>query len=226
MLENIVKQEILFGIMAVLLGIGVLAKLISSIAVRNMARAASDIHKSNHRLMKLIKAKFEHACMISDKVENVEAFVGKYIYEYKIGGMRIHTWRNIPKKTLWTIGAIGLFGIFESYRISGIGNLMMDYIQWTSLFMVFLFLLLLFNEDEIRMKAAQNYMVDYLENVCMNRYAKQNKNVELVPEAKEEVVQIEAQPEETEVIEKQILEEQRKNEQEIRIRAILEEFLA
>ena len=226
MLEHIVKQEILFGIMAILLGAGVLAKLVSSIVVRNMARAASDIHKSNHRLMKLIKAKFEHACMISGKVENVEAFVDKYIYEYKILGMRIHTWRNIPKKALWMIGTIGLLGIFESYRIGGISNLMMDYIQWTSLFMVFLFLLLLFNEEEIRMKASKNYMVDYLENVCMHRYAKQNKNVEPVPETKEEAVQTEAQPTETEEIGKQILEEQRKNEQEIRIRAILEEFLA
>ena len=81
MLEYVVKQEILFWSMAFLLGIGTMAKLVSAITTRKMVRAAGDIHKSNHRLMKLIKAKFEHACMISDKVQNVEAFVDKYIYE-------------------------------------------------------------------------------------------------------------------------------------------------
>jgi len=226
MLEYVVKQEILFWIMAFLLGIGTMAKIVSAITTRKMVRAAGDIHKSNHRLMKLVKAKFEHACMISDKVQNVEAFVDKYIYEYRVCGIRIHTWRNIPKKIMWIIGAFGLFGIFESYRIGGMSNLMMDYVQWTSLFLIFLFLFSLYNDEEMRIKAAKNYMIDYLENVCMHRYAKQNKGVEQEEERKEEEPTTEVQTAETEEIEEEILEEQRKSEQELRIRAILEEFLA
>jgi hypothetical protein len=226
MLEYVVKQEILFWVMAFLLGIGTMAKLVSAITTRKMVRAAGDIHKSNHRLMKLIKAKFEHACMISDKVQNVEAFVDKYIYEYRVCGMRIHTWRNMPKKIMWLIGVIGVFGIFESYRIGGKGNLMLDYVQWTSLFLIFLFLISVYNDEEMRIKAAKTYVIDYLENVCMHRYAKQNKSAEQEEEAVEEEPSAEVQNAETEEIEEEISEEQRKSEQELRIRAILEEFLA
>lgn len=54
--------------------------------------------KSNHPLMRLVRAKFEHACMISDTVENVGVFVDKYLYEYKVCGYdftRCAGWKKI-----------------------------------------------------------------------------------------------------------------------------------
>ena len=70
-------------------------------------------------------------------------------------------------------------------------------------------------------------MVEYLENVCIHRYAKMNHATEEVEETVEESA------EEEEKIEEVVAEpadtsedEQKKNEQEMRIRAILEEFLA
>ena len=241
MLQNIVKQEIIFYVMGVLLALGVLAKLISSFTVRKMVKAAGEIHKSNHKLMKLVKAKFEHASMISDKVQNVEAFVDKYIYEYKVFGIRLHTWGAIPKHVLWLIGILGVFAIFESYRMEGFGDLMMKYGQWTGLFVMFLFLLSFIAEEKSRLLATKNYMVEYLENVCIHRYAKMNKAVEATDnpgaeEVPQDVLQEESDaPEiqEADISEemelqaaKQMEEEKRKEEQEMRIRAILQEFLA
>lgn len=55
--------------------IGVLSKLIAHFTLRRMVKAASRMSKSNHKLMRLVRAKFEHASMVSDKVQNVEAFV-------------------------------------------------------------------------------------------------------------------------------------------------------
>lgn len=245
MLQNIVKQEVIFYVMGVLLALGVLAKLISSFTVRKMVKAAGEIQKSNHKLMKLVKAKFEHASMISDKVQNVEAFVEKYIYEYKVLGVRLNSWRAIPKHVLWMIGILGVFAIFESYRIAGFGDLMMKYIQWTGIFVMFLLLLYFIAEEKTRLQAAKNYMVEYLENVCIHRYAKLNKGAkaEEKPESQEisagETGALEVQepdtPKEMELqaaeemklqAAQEMDEEERRTEQETCIRAILQEFLA
>lgn len=233
MLETVVKQEIIFYAMGILMALGILAKLVSHFTVRRMVKAAGEIQKSNHKLMKLVKAKFEHASMISDKVQNVEAFVDKYIYEYKVFGVRLSGWRSFPKKVLWIISILGVFAIFESYRMDGVSDLMLQYVQWTGIYVLFLLLLSFVAEENSRLNAAKNYMVEYLENVCIHRYAKMNhatptEEVEEITVDKEEEIVQEVQESEAVSMEtaEAVQEEEKKNEQEMRIRAILEEFLA
>lgn len=232
MLETIVKQEIIFYAMGILMVFGIFAKLVSHFTVRRMVKAAGEIHKSNHRLMKLVKAKFEHASMISDKVQNVEAFVDKYIYEYKVFGVRLGSWSAFPKKMLWIIGILGVFAVFESYRMGGVSDLMLKYVQWTGIFGLFLTLLGFVAEERTRLDATKNYMVEYLENVCIHRYAKLNhaelneEQEEIVEESVQENEEREAKEEIGVEMAEVVEEEQKSNEQEMRIRAILEEFLA
>lgn len=233
MLETVVKQEIIFYAMGILMVLGIVAKLVSHFTVRKMVKAAGEIQKSNHRLMKLVKAKFEHASMISDKVQNVEAFVDKYIYEYKVFGMRLDGWRAFPKKVLWIISILGVFAIFESFRMGGASDLMLKYVQWTGIFVLFLLLLNFVAEENSRLSAAKNYMVEYLENVCIHRYAKMNHaaSSDETEEIKEDKVDETAQDvQESKAVSVEVSEaaedEEKKNEQEMRIRAILEEFLA
>ena len=227
MLETIVKNEIIFYAMGILMLLGVIAKIISHFTVRRMVKEAAEIQKSNHRLMKLVKAKFEHASMVSDKVQNVKAFVDKYIYEYRVLGVRLEGWRTFPKKVLWMIGILGTFAIFESYRMGGVSELMLQYVQWTGIFVLFLLLLGFLADENSRLAAAKNYMVEYLENVCIHRYAKMNqpKQAEEIAETEEPEI-VEEQQEEEIAKAEPVEEEQKRNEQEMRIRAILEEFLA
>lgn len=231
MLETMVRNGIFFYVMGGLMFLGVIAKLVSHFTTRKMVKEAGEIHKSNHKLLKLVKAKFEHASMISDRVQNVEAFVDKYIYEYRIMGIRLYAWRGFAKKILWVILAIGLFDIFESYRMDGFGELFLSSIRITGILVMVLFLLCFITEEQTRLQAAKNYMVEYLENVCVRRYEKQ---AEAMPEPEEEPVVVpEKEAEKDEDIEVQFSEileetpkEPEKTEQEMRIRAILEEFLA
>ena len=220
MLETIVKQEIIFYAMGILVILSIFAKMVSHFTVRKMVKAAGEIQKSNHRLMRLVKAKFEHASMVSDRVQNVEAFVNKYIYEYKTLGLRLHTWKVVPKRMLWVVSILGVFAVFESYRIEMFGELTVRYMQWTGIFVLLLLLLGFVVDEETHISAAKNYMVEYLENVCVNRYAKASQVVE---EPEPELMEAEDRSEE---IEKKLEEERKKSEQEMRIRAILEEFLA
>lgn len=227
MLETIVKQEIIFYVMGILMVLGILSNLVSHFTVRRMVKAASEIQKSNHKLMRLVKAKFEHASMISDKVQNVEAFVDKYIYEYKILGMRLSGWCSFSKKVLWMIGILGVFAIFESYRMEGVSDLMLQYVQWTGIFVMFLLLLGFVAEETSRLNAAKNYMVEYLENVCIHRYAKMNQTAEETSEDSSENKEEEKEVEEVSAEAAETLQNKQKtNEQQMRIRAILEEFLA
>ena len=226
MLETIVKQQFIFYVMGILMVLGIFAKLVSHFTVRRMVKAAGEIQKSNHRLMKLVKAKFEHASMISDKVQNVEAFVDKYIYEYKVLGVRLGGWQTFPKKMLWIISLLGVFAIFESFRMGGVSDLMLKYVQWTGIYVIFLLLLSFVAEEKSRMDAAKNYMVEYLENVCIHRYAKMNHAVPEPEPILEEVSEEEEKTEEVEVETAEAVQDEQKNEQEMRIRAILEEFLA
>ena len=227
MLETIVSKQIIFYAMGILMVLGILAKLVSHFTVRRMVKAAAEIHKSNHRLMKLVKAKFEHASMISDKVQNVGAFVDKYIYEYKVLGVRLVTWRAFPKKVLWLISILGVFGIFESYRLGGMNDLTLQYVQWTGIYVLFLLLLGFVADETLRLEAIKNYMVEYLENVCIHRYAKMNQSIQVIKTEEEDADEIpqEESTKEAEPIEEE-QSEQKKSDQEMRIRAILEEFLA
>lgn len=197
--------------MGVILIIAVLAKLISYVTVRRMVKAASEIQKSNHRFMKLIKAKFEHASMVSDRVNNVRAFVEKHLYEYRVLKIRLYTLRGFPEKAAWFIGIVGVANAAIFYQKEQLGEHTLLYIKWTSLFVLGILLVHFLLEEERRLAAAKNYIIEYLENVCVRRYEK----------LAEEVI-------EPEVVIPQMEEpkEREKTDQEIRIRAILEEFLA
>lgn len=241
--------EIIFYAMGIVLGISLLAKLISTITVRRMVKEAAEIQKSNHKLMKLIKAKFEHASLVSNRVQNVGAFVDKYLYEYKIFGIRLNTWRNIPKKGIFIILILGVFSIGESIRVEGMSEATLGYIQWTGIFLLFLLLVQFVSVEKTQLQAARNYMVEYLENVCIHRYEKMhNMTSEQNSEAiQEEIVQAENDLEEPQASAKEMQmqeakeavqeepkpqitpkmsEEEERSRQEMRIRAILEEFLA
>ena len=71
MLEMLLDKKLLFVLMGILTGLGVVDKCIVSMTMKRMVEAAGSMSKSNHPLMRLVRAKFEHACMISDTVENV-----------------------------------------------------------------------------------------------------------------------------------------------------------
>lgn len=217
MMEMIVKHGIIIYAMGIMLAVGVFAKLVSQITVGKMARAASEIQNSNHKLMKLVKAKFEHAAMISDKVQNVEAFVKKYLYEYRVLGKRLEEWRKLQKRMVLLLAAVGILGTILSLRETGISEYTFQHICWTGIFTVLMFVVHIISEEDTQIEATKTYMVDYLENVCLRRQER----------AAQAAAMKETEPEEKESIERPEKDLSKEREdQERRIRAILEEFLA
>ena len=217
MVETIVKHGIIFYVMGAMLLVGIFAKVVSHLTIRKMAKAASEIQSSNHKLMKLVKSKFEHASMVSDKVQNVEVFVKKYLYEYRVLGKRLEEWRRLQMRIIFLLSAVGALGVILSLRTTGASEYTMQHFSFAGIFIVLMLVVHTWSDEDSKLQATENYMVDYLENVCIRRYEKANLNLKQM-EAEEEEPVIPERPE------KDFSKE--REDQERRIRAILEEFLA
>ncbi len=238
LLDNIVEHKIFLYAMVVMAGIGLVGKFIAQITLKRMIREAENIHKSNHKLMKLVKAKYEHANMVSDRVKNIGVFVDKYLYEYKVLGISFYTWQSWELKCMWATISLGVLGMALQYLQGGMGEMVFQYIAWTGVLTMVLFLLHVMTNAKRKAGAARTYIVDYLENVCAHRYAKmtQHEQTEKAEETEKEPLQAEAlQAEVATAVEKEEAQdkialqkeaEEKRISQEIRIREILEEFLA
>lgn len=155
--------------------LGILAKIINQLTLYRLVRAAGNMPKSTHRLIKLVRAKYEHACMIHDSVENVDAFVEKYIYEYRGFLFRIHTWRQIEVLSVWFAGILAALGASVHYLSSGLMETVYQYIAAGIAEMVLLSVVMRLSDEPYKINAVKMYMVDYLENICAFRLKKQNQ---------------------------------------------------
>ena len=175
MLEMLLDKKLLFVLMGMLTGLGVADKCIVSMTMKRMVESAGSMSKSNHPLMRLVRAKFEHACMISDTVENVGVFVDKYLYEYKVCGLRLHSLRRLEKMCSGLLILTGLAGAGITCQVYGMGDeaLRMGAAGCGLGILVWLFHLT--TDENYCMEMAKNYMVDYLENVCLRKYEKMNQ---------------------------------------------------
>lgn len=155
--------------------LGILAKIINQLTLYRLVRAAGNMPKSTHRLIKLVRAKYEHACMIHDSVENIDAFVEKYIYEYRGFLFRIHTWRQIEILTVWFAGILAALGASVNYLSLGLTETVYQYIAAGIAEMVLLSVIIRLSDEPYKINAVRMYMVDYLENICAVRLRKQTQ---------------------------------------------------
>ena len=175
MLELMLDRHVIYVLMGMSAFAGVVSKVVVGRTLRKLVAAAESMGKSNHPLMRLVRAKFEHTCMISEKVENVGVFVDKYLYEYRVGGVRLHAWRRLQMAGAGLCLILGGVGAIISYRIKGATE-QTAMIGGTGVALALIvFLVHMLTDEEYRLEAVRNYMVDYLENVCLHKYEKANQ---------------------------------------------------
>ena len=184
MLELMLDRHVIYVLMGMSAFAGVVSKVVVGRTLRKLVAAAESMGKSNHPLMRLVRAKFEHTCMISEKVENVGVFVDKYLYEYRVGGVRLHAWRRLQMAGAGLCLILGGVGAIISYRIKGATE-QTAVIGGTGVAMALIvFLVHMLTDEEYRLEAVRNYMVDYLENIYQHRYEKTYKKEVLAEEAR------------------------------------------
>ena len=169
------NTNVIIYLMAVVGVLGVLAKLINHLTLRRLVKAAGNMPKSTHGLVKLVRAKYEHACMIHDSVENIDVFVEKYIYEYRGFLFRIHTWRQIETLSVWFAGILAAIGAWLEYSYFGVTETVYQYIAAGIAEVVLLSVVMRLSDEPYKINAVKMYMADYLENICAFRLRKQSQ---------------------------------------------------
>lgn len=178
MLESTLNSNaIYFAMVAVTIG-GIFSKFIISVGLKKLVQASSDMSKSTNRFMKLVRAKFEHACMVNDHVENIDVFVDKYIHEHTIWGIRLHGWQRLERTFLVLLGILTLYSSAGTYYYAGFSQIMLQRTMIGVSFFILLLGIYQLVDEKFRIQAMKIYMVDYLENVCALRYARTNEKKE------------------------------------------------
>ena len=175
MLEGLAADtRVITYLMAAVGVLGIVAKIVNQFTLHRLVKAAGNMPKSTHRLIKLVRAKYEHACMIRDSVENIDAFVEKYIYEYRGFLFRIHTWRQIETLSVWFAGILAALGASVLYFYSGFSESVYQYIAAGIAEVVLLSVIMRLSDEPYKINAIKMYMIDYLENICTFRLRRQN----------------------------------------------------
>ena len=175
MLEGLAADtRVITYLMAAVGVLGIIAKIVNHFTLNRLVKAAGNMPKSTHRLIKLVRAKYEHACMIRDSVENIDAFVEKYIYEYRGFLFHIHTWRQVEILSVWFAGILAALGASVLYFYSGFSESVYQYIAAGTAEVVLLSVVMRLSDEPYKVNAVKMYMTDYLENICTFRMRKQN----------------------------------------------------
>ena len=98
----------------------------------------------------------------------------KYLYEYRVAGLKLHSLQRMEVTAVGICMAAGLLG---KGLLEYTGNGMNDEVLTTGAFGIgakgiLLYLLHLTTDEKYSVSVVRNYMVDYLENVCLHRYEK------------------------------------------------------
>ena len=188
MLEVNLDRRLLLILIGVFAVIGVISKCVVSISLKSLMRAAGNMGKSSHSLMRLVRAKYEHTCMVSDRVQNVEVFVEKYIYEYRILRIRLHSWRRLERAAAWGCLMAGLVGAGIEYAFMGMTDFVLQSAGGGAAIGILLFLMRIAMDEEYCLNVIRTYMVDYLDNFCARKFEKNRElNNPERPRPREEV---------------------------------------
>ncbi len=188
MLEVNMDRRFLLVLIGVFAVIGVISKFVVSISLKSLTKAAGNMGKSSHSLMRLVRAKYEHTCMVSDRVQNVEVFVEKYIYEYRILRIRLHSWRRLERASAWGCLMAGLVGAGIEYAFMGMTDFVLQSAGGGAAIGILLFLMRAALDEEYCLNVIRTYMVDYLDNFCAHKFEKNRElNNPERPRPREEV---------------------------------------
>lgn len=178
----------IFILFMVLLVLGTLSQCVLYIFYGSLAQEAQNMYKTNHKLLKQIKLKYENYYSLGMKVANMEAFLGKMLCKYRIGGISIHGWRQCNK---WCA--------FLSLAAGWVSGHALEGLSLAALFILFEQIMGL----DVKEKLLYWNMEDFLENLLQYRLAsmeekeEQEEKIQEAPEAMAAAADENTQPQNT-----------------------------
>lgn len=88
----------------------ILSRGMLSHTYRRLIRAAEDMGRSDHRLMKSLRMKFDTFYRLKIGVADVNIFVERYLQHYRVLGLRLRTWESVGNLCMLLSMITGLGG--------------------------------------------------------------------------------------------------------------------
>lgn len=221
MTEFMSRYGIVYGVLLVCT-LEIIVKGMISHTYGRLIRAARDMGRSEHRLMKSLRVKFETCYRLKIGVSNVNVFVEKYLRHYRVLGLHLKTWEALCNQCMLIamMGSLGggIWAIIQGLEQEVIFSSLFAGILGNGVILLFDGIYGIHNKREL----LRVDMMDFLENIYKPRLenetfhsqmleeyrqeyfddeaAKAAKVVNLVPKEEEPEVPIEFTKEEEEVI--------------------------
>lgn len=186
MVQQLYDNYIFIYGMAGLCVLGTLLKIMVSRTYKRLIKASDNMGSTNHKLMKLMKMKFEAYYKLKIGVNNVDSFVDKYVYKHKICGIHLYTWENIGGQLLVLCLLAGTVGSVLGLAYDcGKNDILIIFFTG-----VFTSSLLIVVESFINLGAKKSILkaniTDYLENFLKVRLEQENFTPEMLEEYRQE----------------------------------------
>ncbi|MFA9376857.1 MAG: hypothetical protein ACERKZ_08890 [Lachnotalea sp.] len=107
-MEKLLNGEIIKYCIIVMTMLGVAFKVVQTIIYINLMEQSENVPASKNKLIKQMKLKFENCFKLNLGVNNIEAFVDKYMYKHRICGISIYSFNRIPIVAAWLSGVTGI----------------------------------------------------------------------------------------------------------------------
>lgn len=108
-MNNLLEGFIVLYVIGGLCFLGIFIKIMLFRTYRRLICAAEEMGNSVHPLMKTLRLKFETCYELRMGVNNVDIFVDKYVYNYRMLGLHLYTWDNLCNQILVIVAVISVF---------------------------------------------------------------------------------------------------------------------
>jgi hypothetical protein len=186
MIQQLYDKYIFIYGMAGLCVLGTLLKIMVSRTYKRLIKASDNMGSTNHKLMRLMKMKFEAYYKLKIGVNNVDSFVDKYVYRHRICGIHLYTWENIGGQLLILCLLAGTVGSVLGLAYDcGKNDILITFFTG-----VFTSSMLIVVESFINLGAKKSILkaniTDYLENFLKVRLEQENFTPEMLEKYRQE----------------------------------------
>lgn len=164
MLLYMYEHNIIIYAMFALFGLGLLLKIVQAAVYQKLIKASEEMATSENRLMKQIRLRFDTCYKIKIGVHNVDSFVDKHVYSYKVGGISLYTLENLCGQVAMIGLLFALFGGLGAFLLDcGKDVVLSTVITGSSTVLLLIAFDMLFSISA-KQRLLRVHMKDYLEN--------------------------------------------------------------
>lgn len=168
-MRTFMENGILFYMMVGVGFLGGISRVVLLILYARFMKDVENIGMAKTGLIKQIKLKFENCYRLNYGVKNVNVFVDKYLYKYKMAGISLHRIEQILGQSMLMTLLLGSGGAVASFFYGYEVEMVVKYFAVGVFIVIFLAIIDGITDGEYLHEVLLISLQDYLENSLVNR---------------------------------------------------------